>query len=262
MNVNLQGKVALIGGSSKGLGKACAISLAKEGVNIILTARGEEALDVTRKEIQSLGVEVLALPGDMGNLVYNQHLVEEASKRFGGIDILINNSGGPKPGTFRDINENDLDAAYQSVLKYNIRMIGLCLPHMEKQCWGRIVNITSITVKEPGPNMVLSNIFRAAVVSYAKTISKELIANGVTINNIAPGYFRTDRVTQLMAARAKEEGITVDEYEKNAIADFPHNRYMEPSELGDLVCFLSSDQARSITGSTFPIDGGVLNGLT
>src|SRR5690554_602064 len=100
MNVNLQGKVALIGGSSKGLGKACAISLAKEGVNIILTARGEEALDVTRKEIQSLGVEVLALPGDMGNLVYNQHLVEEASKRFGGIDILINNSGGPKPGTF------------------------------------------------------------------------------------------------------------------------------------------------------------------
>ena len=215
----------------------------------------------TKKEIESLGVEVLVLSGDMGDKDYNQRVVKEAVHRFGAIDILVNNSGGPKPGTFRDISEEDLDAAYVSVLKYNIRMIGLCLPWMEEQGWGRIINITSVTVKEPAPNLILSNIFRSAVVSYAKTISKELIGKGVTINNIAPGYFKTDRVVQLIKARAKEDGISVADYEKNAIADFPHKRYMDASELGDLACFLCSDQARSITGTTFPIDGGILNGL-
>ncbi|NLJ00961.1 MAG: SDR family NAD(P)-dependent oxidoreductase, partial [Bacteroidales bacterium] len=198
MEFNLKGKTALVGGSSKGLGRACALSLAREGVNIVLCAREEEPLQKTKAEIKSLGVEVLALTGDMGNEADNKRVVQEATERFGGIDILINNSGGPKPGTFRDISEKDLDEAYESVLKYNIRMIRLCLPYMEKQGWGRIINIASVTVKEPGPNMVLSNIFRSAVVSYAKTISKELIGKGVTINNIAPGYFKTDRVTRLM----------------------------------------------------------------
>src|SRR5690554_3374053 len=261
MEFNLKGKTALVGGSSKGLGRACVLSLAREGVNIVLCARDKGPLKKTKEEIKSLGVEVLALTGDMGNEADNKRVVQKATERFGGIDILINNSGGPKPGTFRDISEEDLDEAYESVLKYNIRMIRLCLPYMEKQGWGRIINITSVTVKEPGPNMVLSNIFRSAVVSYAKTISKELIGKGVTINNIAPGYFKTDRVTQLIKARAKEDGISVADYEKNAIADFPHKRYMDASELGDLACFLCSDQARSITGTTFPIDGGILNGL-
>ena len=110
----------------------------------------------TKKEIESLGVEVLVLSGDMGDKEYNHRVVKEAAHRFGTIDILVNNSGGPKPGTFRDISEEDLDAAYASVLKYNIRMIGLCLPWMEEQGWGRIINITSVTVKEPAPNLILS----------------------------------------------------------------------------------------------------------
>lgn len=262
MDFNLKGKTALIGGSSKGLGKACALSLAWEGANIVLCARNEEALQNTRMEIESLGVEVLALVADMRSEDDNKRVVQAAVERFEGIDILINNSGGPKPGTFRDISEADLDEAYRSVLKYNIRMIGLCLPYMERQGWGRIINITSVTVKEPAPNMVLSNIFRSAVVSYAKTISKELIGKGITINNIAPGYFRTDRVTQLMEARAKEEGVTVEAYEQKAIANFPHERYMDPRELGDLVTYLCSDQARSVNGITLPIDGGILHGLT
>lgn len=262
MDFNLKGEIALVGGSSKGLGKACALSLAREGANIVLCARNEEALQNTRMEIESIGVEVLALVADMSNEDDNKRVVQAAVERFDGIDILINNSGGPKPGTFRDISEADLDQAYHSVLKYNIRMIGLCLPYMERQGWGRIVNITSLTVKEPAPNMVLSNIFRSAVVSYAKTISKELISKGITINNIAPGYFRTDRVTQLMEARAKEEGITVEAYEQKAIAGFPHERYMEPGELGDLVCYLCSEPARSINGTTLSIDGGILHGLT
>lgn len=261
MNFNLEGKTAIIGGSSKGLGKACAVALALEGVNIVLCARSEDALRETQQEIESLGVQTLALSVDMSVSEDNQRIVRETIARFGGIDILINNSGGPRAGTFRDISEQDLDEAYASVLKYNIRMIRLALPFMEKSGWGRIVNITSVTVKEPAPNMVLSNIFRSAVVSYAKSISKELIAKGITINNVSPGYFKTDRVTHLMGVRAEDEGLTTEAYEEKTIAAFPHKRYMDPRELGDLVCYLCSDHARSINGTTLQIDGGMISGL-
>ena len=261
MNFNIKGKVAIVGGSSKGLGKACAVALAKEGVNVVLCARNEEALQQTKAEIEALGVEVLALSVDMASAEDNQRVIDETIRKFGRIDMLVNNSGGPKPGTFRDISTDDLDEAYNSVLKYNIRMIQGCLPYMEKNGWGRIMNITSITVKEPAPNMLLSNIFRSAVVSFAKTISKELIAKGITINNVAPGYFKTDRVTQLMKSRSEAEGISMDDYEQKAIQDFPHKRYMDPQELGDLVCYLCSEQAKSITGTTVQVDGGLVSGV-
>lgn len=261
MELNIKGKTAIIGGSSKGLGKACAMALAREGVNVVLCARNETALLETQEEIRSLGVQSLTFAVDMANAEDNQRVVRETVARFGGVDILVNNSGGPKPGTFREISEQDLDDAYLSVLKYNIRMTNLCLPYMGKSGWGRIVNITSVTVKEPAPNMVLSNIFRAAVASYAKTISKEIIGSGVTINNVCPGYFKTDRVKQLMHVRSAAEGISVDEYEQKAIQDFPHKRYMNPQELGDLVCYLCSEQAKSINGTTLAIDGGGVSGL-
>ena len=261
MDFNLKEKTAIIGGSSKGLGKACAIALAREGANIVLCARNISSLIQTKQEIEALGVKVLSLEVDMSNPADNERIVREAVSHFGGVDILVNNSGGPKPGTFRDITENDLDEAYESVLKYNIRMINHCLPYMEARGWGRVINVASITVKEPSPNMVLSNIFRSAVVSYAKTISKELISKGITINNVCPGYFKTDRVTQLMQARSLEEGISIDEYEQKAIGNFPHKRYMDPQEFGDLVCYLCSQQAQSINGATIQIDGGLLSGL-
>lgn len=261
MNLNLQGKTAIIGGSSKGLGKACAVALASEGANIVLCARNREALIETRKEIEALGVQVLALSVNMSDAEDNQRIVRETVEKFGGVDILVNNSGGPKPATFRDISYEDLDEAYNSVLKYNIRMINLCLPYMEKKGWGRIINIASVTVKEPAPNLVLSNIFRSAVASYAKTISKELISKGVTINTVCPGYFKTDRVTQLMKISSEAENISVEEYEQKAIENFPNKRYMDPQELGDMVSYLCSDQARSVNGTTIQIDGGLLSGL-
>lgn len=261
MNFNIKGKTAIIGGSSKGLGKACAVALAKEGVNIVLCARNEEELQKTKAEIELLGVEALAVAADMSLAEDNQRIIDETIRRFGSIDILVNNSGGPKPSSFREVSMDDVDDAYNSVLKYNIRMIQNCLPYMEKNGWGRIVNITSISVKEPIPSLVLSNIFRSAVVSFSKSISKDIIARGVTINNVCPGYFKTDRVTQLMQARSQAEGISVDEYEQKTIQDFPHKRYMNPQELGDLVCYLCSEQAQSITGTTVQIDGGLSSGL-
>ena len=261
MDYKLKGKVAIVGGSSKGLGKASAMSLAKEGVNIVLCARSKEALEKTKREIEALGVEVLALSVDMTKEEDNERIVKETIDKFGTIDILVNNSGGPSPGSFRDFSIDDFDQAYNSVLRYNIRMIKLCLPYMEDKGWGRIINIASVSVKEPMPTMVLSNIFRTAVVSFAKSISKEIMGNGVTINTICPGYFRTQRITQLMEKESSEANVSVQEYEQEVMSAFPHKRFMSPDELGDMVAYLSSEQARSITGTTIQIDGGVNSGL-
>ena len=261
MDYKLKGKVAIIGGSSKGLGRACAMSLAKEGVNIVLCARNQEALEETRKKIELYGVEVLALSVDMASEADNDRIVKETVDRFGRIDILVNNSGGPSPGSFRDFEMEHFDHAYESVLRYNINMIKLCLPYMEGKNWGRIINITSMSVKEPSPTMVLSNIFRTAVVSFAKTISKDIMSKGVTINNICPGYFRTDRITELMEKEADDANVSRREYEQEVMAGLPHKRFMSPEELGDMVAYLCSPHARSITGTTIQIDGGVNSGL-
>jgi len=261
MDYKIKGKVAIVGGSSKGLGKACAVALAKEGVNVVLCARNSDDLQKAKKDIEVHGVEVLAMNVDMSSEADNRKIVDETIAKFGKIDILVNNSGGPAPGSFDELSMDDFDEAYNSVLKYNIRMIKYCLPHMEKNGWGRIVNITSVTVKEPSPTMVLSNIFRAAVVSFAKSISKELIGKGITINNVCPGYFKTDRVTQLMEKEANDENVSVQAYEEQVVSAFPHKRFMSPDELGNMVCYLCSSQARSITGTTIQIDGGVMKGL-
>ena len=261
MDYKINGKVAIVGGSSKGLGKACAVSLAKEGVNIVLCARNSDDLQQAKKDIEVHGVEVLALSVDMSLEEDNKRIVKETLAKFGRIDILVNNSGGPSPGSFGELSMNDFDEAYNNVLKYNIRMIKYCLPHMEEYGWGRIVNITSVTVKEPSRTMVLSNIFRTAVVSFAKSISRDLIRKGITINNVCPGYFRTDRIKELMEKEAGEESISVEEYEEQVISTFPHKRFMNPSELGDMVCYLCSSQAHSVNGTTIQIDGGTMKGL-
>jgi len=261
MDYKIKGKVAIIGGSSKGLGKACAVALAREGVNIVLCARNNEELQKTKKDIEVHGVEVLALSVDMSSDEDNQRIVKETIAKFGKIDILVNNSGGPAPGSFSELTMNDFDEAYNAVLKYNIRMIKYCLPYMEENQWGRIVNIASISVKEPSSTMVLSNIFRTAVVSFAKSISRELIGKGITINNVCPGYFRTDRITQLMEKEANDEDISAQEYEEQVMSSLPHKRFMNPAELGSMVCYLCSSQARSINGTTIQIDGGTMKGL-
>lgn len=261
MKFELKDKVAIIGGSSKGLGKACAFSLAMEGVKIVLCAKDPITLEKTRKEIESLGVDVLSLSVDMTQPIDNEKIISETIKNFGKIDILINNSGGPKPGTFDEISLDDWDLAYNSVLKYNIRMIKECLPYMEKNNWGRIINITSLSVKEPASTLLLSNVFRTGVVSLAKSLSKDLIGKGITINNICPGAFKTDRAIELLKKRAESLQIELEEVERESLKNFPQKRYQEPDELGDLVCFLASNRAASITGTTIQIDGGISNSL-
>jgi len=261
MNYNINNKVAIIGGSSKGLGKGCAVSLAKEGVNIVLCANDKSSLDKAAGEIRGLGVDVLPLSVDMSFKDDNELIVKETLKRFGTIDILINNSGGPAAGTFFDFTDEQWDKAYNDVLKYVIRMIRLVVPYMKEKKWGRIINITSLTVKEPAPALILSNVFRSGVVSLAKSVSKELIKDNITINNICPGAFKTDRAIELMKKDAEDKNVSIEEIEENNIKNLPLGRYQTPDELGDMVTFLVSDNAQGITGTTIQIDGGISNGL-
>ena len=261
MDLGIKNRVAIIGGSSKGLGKGCAISLAKEGVNIVLCANDKLSLENTANEIRNLGVDVLPLLVDMSSSKDNELIITKTIKKFGNIDILINNSGGPKPGTFFDMNDEDWDKAYNDILKYVIRLNRLAIPYMKKNKWGRIINITSLSVKEPADSLILSNVFRSGVVSMAKTLSRELITENITINNICPGAFKTDRAIELMAVAAQKQNTTIKDIEANSVKNLPLGRFQTPKELGDLVTFLCSDLAKGITGTTTQIDGGISSGL-
>lgn len=261
MNLDLKNKVAIIGGSSKGIGKGCAISLAKEGANIVLCARNESTVKTTCKEIENLGVKVLGLNVDMSSKSDNEFIVEKTMKKFGKIDVLINNSGGPQPGTFFNFGEEDWDKAHNDVLKYTMRMIHLVTPYMKKNNWGRIINITSLSVKEPSPSLVLSNIYRAGIIALSKSISKELIKENITINNVCPGAFKTDRAIQLIKKAAIEANMSFEEMEKMKALNYPLGRFQNIDEIGDLVTFLSSENAKGVTGTSLQIDGGISNGL-
>ena len=262
MNIQeFKGRVAIIGGGSKGLGKGCAIALAEKGASVVICSRSKEKLEQTANEIRSLGVQVLTLEADMSKAADNTMIVEKTLEKFGRIDILVNNSGGPSAGKFRQFNDGDWQAAFESVLMYVIRMTGLVVPVMEKQQWGRIINITSLSVKEPAETLVLSNVFRSGVVAYAKSISKELVKQNITINNLCPGAFKTDRAEQLIKVAAQSSGKTPEQVEMENVQKMPLGRYQTPEELGALAAFLCSDLAGGITGTTIQIDGGISNSL-
>ena len=261
MDMKLKGRVAVIGGSSKGLGKGCAVSLAKEGADIVLCSNDKSSLDETKAAIEGFGVTALPLMVDMSLKKDNERIIDETLKKFGKIDILVNNSGGPSSGTFFDFADEDWAKAFNDVLLYVIRLCRLAIPEMKKNKWGRIINLTSLVVKEPADTLILSNVFRTGVVSMAKTISKDLIKDNITINNICPGAFMTDRATELIAAAAKKNNTTSQEIIAGAVKTMPLGRYQTPEELGDLVAFLCSENARGITGTTVQIDGGIFKGL-
>jgi 3-oxoacyl-[acyl-carrier protein] reductase len=259
--MNSQNRVAIIGGGSKGLGKGCAIQLAKAGIDIVICARGTNKLDETRNEIQKFGVRVLALSGDMADPSFNNEVIEATIKEFGRIDILVNNSGGPKAGKFDSFEETDWQSAFDSVLMYAIRMTKLALPHMKNGGWGRIVNIASLSVKEPAETLILSNVFRAGILAFSKSISKDLIKSGITINTICPGAFMTDRAKELIANAAQASGKSTTEVEMENQAKLPLGRYQTPEELGAMVNYLCSELAGGVTGTVIQIDGGISNGL-
>ncbi len=262
MDFGLNGKTAIIGGSSKGLGKACAMSLSREGANVVICARNKDELDRTADEIRSkFKNKVLAMTTDLSSFEGIKNLVDETIREFGRIDILVNNTGGPKPGGFFDLDEQDWETAFQKLLMYVVRICKLVIPYMKEQNWGRIINLTSFTVKEPSDRLVLSNVFRVGIISLAKTLSRELGIYNITVNNVCPGSFETERMTQILAERSKNLRKSIEEVKNELIETIPIRRMQKPEELADLVTFLASENASAITGTSIQVDGGMVRGL-
>ena len=257
MELGISGKTALVGGGSKGLGFACAKALALEGVNVVICSRTRKNLIKAKEKIESLGKgKVVIIQGDLKKTEDVDRWINTCIDKFGRVDILINNQGGPPPGTFEDTDEEAFDDAYKLVFKHVLHSMKRVIPIMKKQKWGRIINIVSITVKEPLPDIILSNTMRASVVALAKTLSKEVAQYGITVNNIAPGPFETERLKSLWRKTAEKEGITFSQVKKRYISQIPVGKTGNPDELGALAAFLCSNKASYITGTTILIDGG------
>lgn len=261
MDLGLKDKVALVTASSKGLGRACALALAREGAKVAICARDGKALKVAADEIvMTTGSEVLAIPADMANSRDIQQVVKETVKYFGKLHILVTNAGGPPAGSFADFEDRQWQEALNLTLMSMVRLIRAALPYMQQAGWGRIINITSTSVKEPLDNLVLSNSIRPAVHGLAKTLSQQFAPYGITVNNVMPGTIRTDRVEQLAQVRAEKNEQTV----ADAIIEMGKaaalGRIGEPEEFGAVVAFLASERASYITGASLPVDGGRIRG--
>jgi len=262
MDLGLKDRVAIVAASSQGLGKACALELAREGARPVICARDADSLAATAAEISTAtGSEVTWLAIDLTDPVQIRHLADEVVRRYGRIDILVTNAGGPPSGYFDDFDDEAWFTAHQLTLMSAVRLIRAVLPAMRAQQWGRIVNITSVSVKQPLDNLLLSNVYRPGVVGLAKTLSAQVATDGITVNNVAPGYTRTARVVQLTEARAAREGKSVDQCLAETVASYPMQRMGEPEELAALVAFLASERAGYITGTTIQVDGGYYRGL-
>jgi 3-oxoacyl-[acyl-carrier protein] reductase len=256
MDLELTGCTAIVGGSSSGMGRAIALALAAEGCNVTLFARRRELLEQAAAEVAALGgpAEALVVAGDATDPAALRSLVDATLERFGQLDILVNNSGGPPAGTFEEFDDDRWRSAWELLFMSNIRLTRLALPALRTSGRGRIVNITSSVVKEPSEGLLLSNAYRPGVIGWAKTLSQEEGRHGITVNSIGPGFIDTDRMRELYAgadpdARAGDEAL------------IPLGRFGEPSEVADMVAFLCSARASYISGITVLVDGGAARGL-
>jgi len=262
MDLGLKGKTALITAASKGIGKAVAESLAAEGCEIAICSRTKDDLISAANEIKGkYNIEPFWCVCDLNKEKDIEIAVEVVNKQFGKIDILVNNCGGPIPGYLRDLNFKDWTSAFEQVLMSVVKFSSLIVPEMILREWGRIINITSVSVKQPIDNLMLSNSLRSGVIGFAKTLSNEVAKFNITVNNIAPGYTLTNRLYDLAVHRAKVSGISHEEILSDMSKAIPMNRLGRPEEIASAVSFLASQQASYITGNTLVIDGGFVKGL-
>lgn len=262
MDLGIKGKTAIVCGASQGLGRACAEGLAAEGANLVICSRDFDRIFNTARTIsEACGVEIVPMACDVSQPESAAKLIREAESKFGAIHILVNNAGGPPVGTFEDIGDDTWEEAFQLTLMSAIRMSRVVLPLMKAQHWGRIINLTSISVKQPIQGLLLSNSLRAAVVGMAKTLSQEAGSHNVLVNNIATGSFDTDRLRTLFVKRAETESTTPERILSAHESAIPLGRLGTPEELANLVVFLASEKASYITGATISVDGGAFAGL-
>ena len=256
MDLGIKGKRALVCASSKGLGRGCAEALAEAGVNLVLNARGAEALEATAAEIRSTyGVDVVAVAADVSIPEGQAALLEVA----GDVDILVNNAGGPPPGVWSDWDRDDFIAALDANMLAPIALMKALMPGMIEKGWGRVVNITSGSVKAPIPQLGLSNSARAGLTGYAAGTSRQVAQYGVTVNNMLPGIHATDRAKSLDAGVSKAQGIDVAAATAQRQATIPARRYGTKEEFGAMCAFLCSQHAGFIVGQNIVLDGGAIN---
>lgn len=246
MDLGLTGRTAIVAGASSGIGLAIAEALAEEGANVAMFARRRELLE---READRLGA--LAVRGDVTNRRDLQRLVEKTVEAFGTVDILVNNSGGPPPGAALELEDEAIESALELLLFSYIRLTRFCLPYLGRSSQGRIINISSLAVREPAPNIALTNVIRPGVVGWSKMLAKELGPRGITVNSIAPGRIETARTKELYPDGPSDQDL----------AAIPLGRFGEPRELAALACFLASRQASYVTGTLIQVDGGLARGL-
>jgi 3-oxoacyl-[acyl-carrier protein] reductase len=262
MDLGIEGKVALVAASSKGIGRAIADELAANGVKLVMCARGEKDLRASADEVRSThGVEILDVVADVSKPADINRLVAAARKKFGRVDILVTNSGGPPAGTFESFTSEMWTAAAQLLLNSTVEMVRGVLPGMKERKWGRILNVTSIAAKQPVDGLMLSNSLRAAVHGFARSLANEVAPFGVTVNNILPGYTRTDRVVSLAKQASEQKGIPVEQSYKAWEEQVPMGRLAEPREIAAMATFLLSERASYITAQSIAVDGGWIRAL-
>ena len=256
MDLGLKDKVALVAASSKGLGKASALALAREGARVTICARTEADLESAADEIRGeTGTDVLAVPADLNTAGGIHGVVAATLEHFGGIDILVDNSGGPPRGRFDEKTDDDWRQAFEIVTLNFVRFVREVVPSMRGKRWGRIVALQSSSVKEPVANLDLSNGIRPGIAGLVKSIMPDLAKDGITINLVLPGIFLTDRIRRGWAGPPGADDKTIEEHDAAAS---PGGRLGDPAEIGDLVAFLASERASYITGAVYQIDGGII----
>jgi 3-oxoacyl-[acyl-carrier protein] reductase len=262
MELSLSGKRALVTASSRGIGRSCALQLAREGADVVICARGLETLEAARDQMASeTGRRVVAVQCDLSFGAQIEELLERTLTELGGIDVLVTNAGGPPSGSFMDFDDEAWMKAVALNLMSVVRLNRGAISAMRQEGGGAIVNLTSISVKEPIKGLVLSNAIRAGVVGLSKTLANELGADGIRVNVVCPGYTATDRMTELMSARAEREGRSYDDVAAGFYESVPLGRFAEPADIARMVAFLASDAAGYVTGVTVQVDGGTVKGL-
>jgi 3-oxoacyl-[acyl-carrier protein] reductase len=261
MDLGLRDRVALVAAGSKGLGRAVAEELAAEGAAVIICARGRDALDETCERIRQAGGRVHGVVADVSIVDQINHAVAEARRVFGPVDILVTNSGGPRSGRFETLSPDDWDAATRVLLTSAVSFARAVLPSMRERRWGRIINVASIAAKQPVDGLMLSNSLRSAVIAFARTLANEVAAEGITVNNLLPGYTRTERVVDLSNQMAATHGTTPEAAIGKWEAEIPMRRIGEPKEFAALAVFLASERASYITAQSIAIDGGWIKSM-
>jgi 3-oxoacyl-[acyl-carrier protein] reductase len=263
MDLQLQGRTALVLASSKGLGKACAATLAAEGADVVIGARDAATLEAAAEDIRRTAKgRVLAIPVDVSIPADADKMIEAALSTFGRIDILVNNAGGPPFGRFESFDDEAWQKAFELTLLSAVRWSRRVIPHLRTSGSGRIINVVSLSVKTFLEHSVLSTSLRMGVVGMAKMLSNELGPYNITVNNVAPGFILTDRIKETMPSTQNREGKGQEEWLAERLKDVPLKRIGRPEELAALVAFLASPLAGYITGATIPVDGGSIKAMT